>query len=248
MRTELVQGYRLIKELGRGVVSFGSARARPGERWYDLSREFSRECAMLLSSTMWSGAGPGLMQSTLEGGNESGVTIAGIKIHLENGQSKFEQKTTPVLPPENVVQCGFFGPRKVLLVDAGMRQREEDRTAFVFFPGGFGTLDELFEVLTLKQLNKLGTSHPIPILLMNYDDHFSGTLQQVQDNVKMGTLNPEDLELFHVCGTNAQGLDALADHYGIPEEQRTYRGTLIDMDTLPPQPPMDPNGRKVEPQ
>lgn len=197
----------------------------------------------MTGSTAYAGGGPGLMGATSKGGQEAGVPVGGFKIALDNGESAFEQNVSDAIPPENVVIFHFFGPRKICLVDAGMRQLEKDRTAFIFFPGGFGTLDELFEVLTLKQLHKLGTKHPVPIILMNYDGYYDRLLEQLEHCEEKGAIGAKDLALFHISATNEDALDFLANEYNIPEEKRQYRGRLTNPSALPEQPKMDPQAK-----
>lgn len=123
---------------------------------------------------------------------------------------------------KDVAECKFFSPRKIGLADAGMRQSEDDRTAVIITPGGYGTLDELFEFLTLKQLRKLGTKYPVPILLLNYDDFYDPLLQYIDTLAAAGMISPEDRDLLIVCRSNEEALDALADFYDISMDHRTY--------------------------
>ena len=227
MKRETLSVYEIVRKNGRGVVYFGSARTKPGEPFYETSRELGREVYRLLESTSWSGAGPGLMEAPLQGAKEAGGRVAGVKILLNGDESKFEQDINPVLEPENVAVCKFFGPRKIGLVDAAMRETEQDRTAVIALPGGFGTLDEFYEFIVLKQLNKLGSRHPVPIFLMNYDGYYDHEIEHIAEScIRHGTISEEELGLFHICNTNFEALETLAETYHIPEEKRTYRGRV----------------------
>jgi len=213
MYAEQLQAYSLIQKLGRGVVYFGSARMQPGQSHYEQARILGRDVHRLLGSTSWSGAGPGLMEAPLYGAREDGGQVGGIKIILEAHECEFEQKISDVFPVGNVVSCKFFGPRKVGLIDACMRVSAADKTALVVLPGGFGTNDEFFEFLTLKQLQKLGSEHPVPVLLMNYDGFYDRMIDHLHHCVRSGTLAQKNMELFTVCNANDDAIAYLEEVY-----------------------------------
>jgi uncharacterized protein (TIGR00730 family) len=224
MQQEILDAYEVINRLGRGVVYLGSARFLAGSPTYEASRALGREVFQLLGSTSWTGAGPGIMQAALEGAKEVGGRTAGIKIELSVDQTNFEQDINPALAPEDVAVCNYFGPRKIGLADAAMREKEDDRTAIIVLPGGFGTLDEWFEYVVLKQLRKLGSRFPVPILLMNYEgfyDHIITHLSEIC--VRNGTISEQELQLFHICRSNADALEILASTYNIPDQQCSFR-------------------------
>ncbi len=222
MRQEILEVYKVIKNNGKGVVYLGSARTKPGDPYFEAARELGREVSLLLQSTAWSGAGPGQMEAPLRGAKEVGGRVAGVKILLEHESSSFEQEVNDVLEPENVAICRFFGPRKIGLADAAMRDKEADRTAIITTPGGFGTRDEFYEYLVLKQLKKLGTNFPVPIILLNQNGFFSRMLDDIGSLLSEGMIRQDDLKLFSVCPDNRCVLDALANFYGIPENERGY--------------------------
>lgn len=226
MKQEILSAYELIERMGRGVVYMGSARTKPGHPDYEAGRELGREIALLLDVTSWSGAGPGAMEGPLMGAKEVGGKVAGIKIQLNGKESAFEQNISPVLREEDVVKCRYFGPRKIGLVDAGVAEHSDSRRAFIFLPGGFGTLDELFEMLTLKQLNKLGSMEDVPLLLMNYGGQYESLLRHIDDIKDNDKISARDKKLFVVCQTNEEALDCLADKYIIPFEERFYKRRL----------------------
>ncbi|MFA7682509.1 MAG: LOG family protein, partial [Candidatus Peribacteraceae bacterium] len=174
----------------------------------------------------WAGGGPGLMEAALLGVKTAGGRIAAIKIHLTAEQSEHEQEISSVLDPRDVAECEYFGPRKIGLVDAGMLQNETDHTAFVVLPGGFGTMDELFEEIVLKQLKKNGSKHPVPILLINYNGYYDNLLKQMDRMEAEGTVTAKERELITICNSNEEALEALADFYAIEPEQRTYKGKM----------------------
>lgn len=134
---------------------------------------------------------------------QAGNVVGGIRISREAGTTVL---TASYLPPENQAICKYMSPRKVALVDAGVRMSEEERTAYIYLPGappslrmlasacmtvggriltlilpplapgGLGTMDELFELMTLIQLNKIGTKFRVPVVLCNYDGFYDGLL------------------------------------------------------------------------
>lgn len=235
MKAEILGGYEVINRQGRGVVYLGSARFKAGTPVYEESRALGREVFQLLGSTSWTGAGPGIMQAPLEGAKEAGGRTAGIKIELDTDQTSFEQDINSALVPENVAVCKYFGPRKIGLADAAMRDREEDRTAIIVLPGGFGTLDEWFEYVVLKQLKKLGSRFPVPILLMNYEGFYDHIIAHLYETcVKTGTVSEHELQLFHICPGNFDALEILAATYNIPKEQCSFQDRIHPTHILHP--------------
>lgn len=112
----------------------------------------------------------------------------------------------------------FFSARKHGLVEAAARNNLSDMTAIVAFPGGIGTLDELFEILALIQLERIGSKFQVPFLLMNYDSFYSKLLEFLDDCRKMGTVSSGEVEsLWKVCSGNPEALEYLAAFYGHPQ-------------------------------
>ncbi|KAL0306300.1 UNVERIFIED_CONTAM: hypothetical protein Sradi_6047300 [Sesamum radiatum] len=213
VKKEIEQCYELIQRLGRGVVYLGSARLGPNHPHYAQAFELGKEIANLLNCTSWSGAGPGLMDAVTKGALEAGKPVGGFKISKEAGEwtaTNFH----PYLPLQNYLTCRFFSARKHGLVDAAVRATSSDKTAVVALPGGIGTLDEAFEILALIQLERIGSLHPVPFLLMNYDSFYSKLLEFVDDCESWGTVsNGEVASLWKVCNTNAEALTYLEEFY-----------------------------------
>ena len=220
----------LVRRQGRGVVYFGSSRSKPGESRYERTRELAREMFKLLGCTTWSGAGPGDMDASVRGAKEAGGKIAGVKIILEEHQSKHEQEISSSFDTGEVVECRYFVPRKLGLVDAAMRENESDRTGVIVMPGGYGTMDEAFEFIVLKQLKKLGTKHDVPVVLMSYSGEYDGIEVFIDRAVKDGRISEEERSLFRICHSNQEVLDYFATFYEIPAEQCTYNERLCDWD------------------
>lgn len=119
--------------------------------------------------------------------------------------------------------CRFFSARKHGLVDAVVRNTASERTAMVALPGGIGTLDEIFEILALIQLERIGSLFPVPLLLMNYDSFYSKLLSFLDDCEDWGTLSKGEIAaLWKVCNDNSEALEYLAEFYSLPTSKRKY--------------------------
>lgn len=215
VKEEIKQCYELINRLGRGIVYLGSSRMGPSHSHYVQAQELAKEIANLLDSTTWSGAGPGLMDAVTQGALLAGKPVGGFKIGREAGEwtaSNFH----PYLPSENYLTCRFFSARKHGLVDAVVRNNSFDKTSVVALPGGIGTLDELFEMLALIQLERIGSKLPVPFLLMNYDSFYSKLLDFLDVCEDWGTVSKGEVaSLWKVCNSNSEALAYLADFYCI---------------------------------
>ncbi|XVF03721.1 hypothetical protein REPUB_Repub05bG0018100 [Reevesia pubescens] len=213
---EIEQCYELIHRLGRGVVYLGSSRMGPGHSHYSQTLELGREIASLLDCTTWTGAGPGLMDASIKGALQAGKPVGGFKIGGEAGEwttSNFH----PYLPSETYLTCRFFSARKHGLVDAAVRSSNSDKTAVVALPGGVGTLDEMFEILALIQLEKIGSELPVPFIVMNYDSFYAKLLEFLNDCEDWGTVSKGEVaSLWKICDTNSDALAYLAEFYDLP--------------------------------
>ncbi|KAF4381225.1 probable cytokinin riboside 5'-monophosphate phosphoribohydrolase LOGL6 isoform X2 [Cannabis sativa] len=220
VKKEIELCYELIRRLGKGVVYLGSSRMGPGHSHYSQTQELGREIATLLDCTTWSGAGPGLMDAATKGALEAGKPVGGFKIGKEAGEwttSNFH----PYLPSEAYLTCRFFSARKHGLVDAAVRRSITDRTAVVALPGGIGTLDEMFEILALIQLERIGSEHPVPFLLMNYDSFYLKLLDFLDDCKVWGTVfDGEVASLWKVCNNNSEALAYLSKFYNMTTGDR----------------------------
>lgn len=108
-------------------------------------------------------------------------------------------------------------------MDAAVRNKPSDMTAVVAFPGGIGTLDEIFEILALIQLERIGSNLPVPFLLLNYDSFYSKLLDFFDDCEKWGTVaRGEVASLWKVCDGNLEALEYLADFYSLPQSKRDF--------------------------
>ena len=136
---DLSQGLKLLRTIPQGVTVFGSARVREGDKYYDKARELGAEMAKN-GHAITTGGGPGIMEAANRGAFEYGGRSVGLNITLEHEQFANQYLT-------DVLEFKYFFARKVMLCMASK--------VFVYFPGGFGTLDELSEILCLKQENKM---------------------------------------------------------------------------------------------
>ena len=214
---EMQRCYDLVEELGRGVVYLGSARRKETDAQYALARELARDVARALDCTTWSGVGPGFMDAVTKGALDADKPVGGFMILLESGQRGKLQpsRVHPYLPQSCYLTTSFFSARKHGLVDAGVRVSAQDRTAFIALPGGVGTLDEIFEILALLQLKRIGSAHDVPFIFMNYDGHYDGLLSFLaRDMVASGALGAGELDPhFVVCDDNAAALAYLDQFY-----------------------------------
>lgn len=171
------------------IVVFGSARVPPGHDWYEGARAFGRLASerggairnvvgQPRDNVIATGGGPGIMEAANRGASEAGAPSVGFNITLPH-----EQFPNPYSTPELTFQFHYFAMRKMHLA---MRAN-----ALVVFPGGFGTLDEMFEILTLRQTGK---APPIPIVL--FDEGYWRSVINFDVLASHGMIHPSDMELF----------------------------------------------------
>ena len=174
---EFIQGFRALHFLGPCVTVFGSARFKEHHRWYALSQQLGYELARS-GFTIMTGGGPGIMEAANRGAKEAGGYSVGCNIVLPH-----EQQPNPYL--DKMVEFRHFYVRKVMLLKYSY--------AFAILPGGFGTMDEMFETLTLVQTGKI---RRFPMVLMG-TEYWRPLLDFVQHRmVAEKTISPKDAELF----------------------------------------------------
>ena len=149
---ELVEGYEKLSQLGPCVSIFGSARTKPDDKYYKKTIEISEEIVKIGLGVI-TGGGPGIMEAANKGAQKAGGVSVGLNIELP-----FEQSHNKYIDSDKVINFDYFFVRKVMFVRYAQ--------AFVVMPGGFGTLDELFEAITLIQTNKI---ERFPIILYGSD-------------------------------------------------------------------------------
>jgi len=175
---EFVDGFEMMARVGPGVSIFGSARVHEGDRYYELARETARRLAQV-GQTIITGGGPGIMEAANRGAVEGGGKSVGVNIVLP-----FEQKANPYLT--HFLNFRYFFVRKVMFVKYAR--------AFIIMPGGFGTMDEFFESMTLIQTEKIPG---FPVFLMG-TDYWSGLMDWVRDVMlkRERFISPEDPDLW----------------------------------------------------
>lgn len=177
--SEFVDGFEMLSDIYPAVSIFGSARVKPGDEVYEKTVVIARELAKA-GFNIITGGGPGIMEAGNKGATEGGAKSVGLNIDLP-----FEQKLNPYV---NVsLQFRYFFVRKVMFVKYAQ--------AYIGMPGGFGTLDEIFEALTLIQTKRLKA---FPIILVG-SDYWNGLVEWMRDILlARGYISPEDLDIFMV--------------------------------------------------
>ncbi|WP_372790254.1 TIGR00730 family Rossman fold protein [Paraconexibacter sp.] len=196
---ELETGFRALHVVRRAVSMFGSARTPEDHPEYRLAREVARRLGEQ-GHTIITGGGPGVMEAGNRGAQDAGALSVGLNIVLP-----FEQAPNPY--QDIALTFNYFFTRKVMFVRFA--------SAFVVFPGGFGTLDELFESLVLIQTDKMGR---FPVLLVG-SDYWSGLVDWLEEQVAGGAfVSIEDMSLFRVTDDIDEIVDvvgrACADQWG----------------------------------
>jgi len=190
---EFVKGFRALHFVGPCVTVFGSARFKQDHRYYELGRDMGRRLAEL-GLTVMTGGGPGIMEAANRGAKEAGGCSIGCNIILPH-----EQQPNPYL--DRFVEFNYFFVRKVMLIKYSH--------AFVVLPGGFGTLDELFEALVLIQTNKIDD---FPVILMGSDywrpllDLFNTVL------TREATIDEADVRLLFVTDSPDEAIAHIQSH------------------------------------
>jgi uncharacterized protein (TIGR00730 family) len=176
---ELVEGFEALSTIGPAVTVFGSARADPGSPYYNKCLAVAETLAKNGFAVI-SGGGPGIMEAANKGAqNANGVSV-GLNIELPSEQ-------TPNAYQDVRVEFRYFFVRKLMFVKYAV--------AYVIFPGGFGTMDELFEALTLIQTKKI---RGFPVVLVGRD-YWQGLIDWMKKTLlAAGNIDPADLDLMHI--------------------------------------------------
>jgi uncharacterized protein (TIGR00730 family) len=192
IQDELRAGFKTLDHIGKAVSFFGSARTPREHPRYRAAREMARELGHA-GFAIITGGGPGIMEAANRGAREAGVPSVGLGIDLPG-----EMGVNPYV--DVALDFHYFFARKVMFVRYA--------SGFVVFPGGFGTLDELFEAATLRQTEKI---RYFPIVLVG-SDYWGGLVDWLRDPVLAeGNIGPADIEALAVHDTTGEVLEVLED-------------------------------------
>ncbi|MDD2913599.1 MAG: TIGR00730 family Rossman fold protein [Candidatus Pacebacteria bacterium] len=193
--SEFIEGFNFLNRYDKTVTFFGSSRVKPSHKYYKeaflLSRELSKR-----GYTIVTGAGLGIMEAANKGAHEAGGESLGMNINLpkEQGINKYVKQS---------VSFRYFFIRKVMLTFASQ--------AYIFFPGGFGTLDEFFEVVTLIQTGKVKN---IPIILL-HKSYWEPLLSFIDEIIykRNRSIDKKDTKIYHLAKDTKEALTFLEKHY-----------------------------------
>ncbi|MEM1136135.1 MAG: TIGR00730 family Rossman fold protein [Bacteroidota bacterium] len=195
--SEFVEGIEKLERIGPCVSIFGSARAKADSQVYQVAEEIAAKLVRHGYGVI-TGGGPGVMEAGNKGAHSEGGKSVGLNIELP-----FEQGGNIYIDQDKIINFDYFFVRKVMFVKYSQ--------GFIGMPGGFGTLDEIFEALTLIQTKKIGK---FPIVLVG-KKYWTGLLEWVKDTVleKYAYINPEDLDLFNLVNTADDAIKVIDDFY-----------------------------------
>lgn len=194
--SEMVEGFNKLTRIGPCVSIFGSARTDENDVYYKLTEEV----AYLLTKSGFgiiTGGGQGIMEAANKGAHFARGKSVGLNIALP-----FEQKPNPFIDSNKLLTFDYFFVRKTMFLKYSM--------GFIAMPGGFGTLDELTEAITLIQTQKLGK---FPIVLM-VKEYWAGFIKWLNDTVLSAeNISPDDLKIFSVVDTAQEAVDIITEFY-----------------------------------
>ncbi|MDH7445752.1 LOG family protein [Aquimarina sp. 2201CG14-23] len=194
---EFVNGFEKMSKIGPCVSIFGSARTKTDDKYYQLAVDVAHKIVEHGYGVI-TGGGPGIMEAGNKGAHLGGGTSVGLNIELP-----FEQHDNPYIDSDKSLDFDYFFVRKVMFVKYSQ--------GFVVMPGGFGTLDELFEAITLIQTKKIAV---FPIILVS-TEFWGGLIDWVKSTLldKFGNISAVDMDLIHVVDTPEEVLNILDKFY-----------------------------------
>ncbi|MDN3676554.1 TIGR00730 family Rossman fold protein [Flavobacterium paronense] len=195
--SEFVNGYESMARIGPCVSIFGSARTKPDTKYYLLAEKIAYKISKAGYGVI-TGGGPGIMEAGNKGAHNGEGTSVGLNIELP-----FEQHYNPYIDKDKNLNFDYFFVRKVMFVKYSQ--------GFVVMPGGFGTLDELFEAVTLIQTKKIGK---FPIILVG-SEYWAGLFEWIKTVMieKENNANPDDMSLIKIVDTEDEVVEALDNFY-----------------------------------
>jgi len=195
--SEFVEGYERMAKIGPCVSVFGSARTKEDNAYYHLATEVSEKLAKAGFGVI-TGGGPGIMEAANKGARQGGGRSVGLNIDLP-----FEQNYNPYIDPEHNLEFNYFFVRKVIFVKYSQ--------GFVIMPGGFGTLDELFESITLIQTKKIN-KRPVVLLGHEYWDGLVDWVRRIMLE-KENNIAEVDMNYLKVVDTADEAVKYIEDFY-----------------------------------
>lgn len=194
---EFVEGYDRLARIGPCVSIFGSARTKPDHPYYKMAEEIAKKLSERGLGVI-TGGGPGIMEAANLGAHEQKGSSVGLNINLP-----FEQEPNPYIDNDKLINFNFFFVRKVMFMKYAQ--------GFIVLPGGFGTLDELFEALTLVQTKKTAN---FPVILVG-KEFWGGLLDWIQKVMleREGNVSPEDMFLFKLVDSADEAVEEIFEFY-----------------------------------
>lgn len=202
---EFVDGFETMTSLGPSVSIFGSARIKPGSPDYNLGIEVAKEISKK-GFAIITGGGPGIMEAANKGAQLANGASCGLSIDLP-----FESESNMFIDPKYNLRFRYFFIRKVMFIRYAQ--------GYVFLPGGFGTLDELFEALTLIQTKKI---HPFPIFMMG-KSYWEGLMDWIKEMmIGKECISETDLDLIHLIDDPVEVANIIERHYQRDRAERNF--------------------------
>ncbi len=195
--SEFVEGFERLARIGPCVSIFGSARTSPENKYYKMAEELAFQLTKNKYGVI-TGGGPGIMEAGNKGAKRGGGKSVGLNIELP-----FEQVSNDYVDNDKRINFDYFFVRKVMFIKYAQ--------GFIVLPGGFGTLDEMFEALTLIQTEKSGK---FPVILVG-KDFWSGLMEWIKTTllIEEKNISPEDLDLIKIVDSPEEAVDHINDFY-----------------------------------
>ncbi len=194
--SEFVDGFETLSKIGPCVSVFGSARTKPSNRYYKLAEDVGAKLTQNGYGVI-TGGGPGIMEAANKGAKKAKGKSVGLNIVLP-----FEQEANKYIDPDKVINFNYFFVRKVMFMKYSQ--------GFIVLPGGFGTMDELFEAMTLIQTKKIGK---FPIVLVG-KEYWSGMVSWIKATLlEENNINVGDLDLFTIVDTADESVSQIDKFY-----------------------------------
>ena len=195
--SEFVEGFERLSKIGPCVSIFGSARTKPENKYYKIAEELAYQLTLNKYGVI-TGGGGGIMEAGNKGANRGGGKSVGLNIQLP-----FEQQANKFIDKDKIINFDYFFVRKVMFIKYAQ--------GFVVLPGGFGTLDEMFEALTLIQTHKSGN---FPVILVG-KKFWEGLLKWIKEMLleEERNISPEDMDLIKIVDSPNEAVEHINDFY-----------------------------------